>query len=91
MPRQANFPEFISQYFVYRILTERLAKKNVTLNITRSCADLLINGMVVEIKAGVFGPSTLTIQKKWDDIRHFYFLDCSRWSCSGEYSLYEID
>jgi len=31
---------------------------------TESSADLLFKGKVVEVKAGVAGPSTLTIQKK---------------------------
>jgi len=64
LPRQANFPEFISQYFVYKILKGKLLKENVTLNTTKSCADLLINGEFAEVKAGVVGPSSLTIQKK---------------------------
>lgn len=90
VPRQANFPEFISQYFVYKILKTKLAKKNVVLNTTVSSADLLINGEIAEVKAGVIGPSTLTVQEKWDNIKYFYFLDCSRWSSSGVAFLYEI-
>lgn len=72
--RQANFPEFISPYFVYKILKTKLAKKNVVLNTTVSSADLLINGEIAEVKAGVVGPSTFTVQEKWDNI-YFYFLD----------------
>ena len=62
-PRQANFPEVVSQYFVYRILKNKLLK-SVNLNVTSSSADLLINSDIVEVKAGVAGPSTLTIPKK---------------------------
>jgi hypothetical protein len=63
IPRQANIPEIISQYFVYKILKNKL-QKNVTLNNTPSSADLLINLKFVEIKAGINGPSTLTTQEK---------------------------
>ena len=89
-PRQANFPEVVSQYFVYRILKNKLLK-SVNLNVTSSSADLLINSDIVEVKAGVAGPSTLTIPKKWDSIKYFYFLDCSNWQSSGIAYLYEID
>ena len=63
IPRQANIPEIISQYFVYKILKNKL-QKNVTLNNTPSSADLLIDLQFVEIKAGINGPSTLTTQEK---------------------------
>lgn len=63
-PRLANFPEFISQYFVFKVLRDKLKRGNVVLNVTGSCADLFIDGKIAEVKAGVNGPSTLTIQGK---------------------------
>lgn len=90
IPRRSNVPEIISQYFAYKILKNKL-EKNVTLNNTRSSADLLINKEFVEIKAGINGPSSLATKDKWEVIKHFYFLDCSCHLTTNIFYLYEVD